>query len=68
MSLQYLNIWRDILVYPKLFDTCIDYDEGKDLLVSGSYDKSIAFMKLEERIIIKKHKNLSNEVRGIKFI
>jgi hypothetical protein len=36
--------------------------------VSGSGDKSIAFMKLEERRIIKKHENLSNEVRGIKFI
>jgi hypothetical protein len=36
--------------------------------VSGSEDKSIAFMKLEERRIIKKYENLSNEVYGIKFI
>ncbi len=45
----------------------LDYDESKDLLVSGSGDKSIAFIKLEERRIIKKYKNLSNYVRGIKF-
>ena len=36
--------------------------------MSGSADKSIAFMKLEERRIIKKYDNLSNDVRGIKFI
>ncbi len=48
--------------------TALDYDEGKDLIVSGSNDRSIAFMKLEEGRIIKKHRNLSNDVYGIKFI
>ncbi len=48
--------------------SALDYDEGRDLLMSGSYDKSIAFMKLEERRIVKKYINLSNYVCGIKFI
>ncbi len=46
----------------------MDYDEDKDLLVSGSSDKSVAIIKLEERRIIKKYDNFSNYVRGIKFI
>ncbi len=36
--------------------------------MSGSVDKSIAFMKLEERRIIKKYKNLSKYVYDLKFI
>ena len=46
----------------------MDYDEDKDLLVTGSEDKSIAFIKLGDRRIIKKNDNLSNRVYGIKFI
>ena len=46
----------------------MDYDEDKDLLVTGSEDKSIAFIKLGDRRIIKKNDNLSNRVYGVKFI
>ncbi len=38
------------------------------MLVCGSEDKSIAFIKLGERRIIKKYENLENPVWGIKFI
>jgi hypothetical protein len=38
------------------------------MLISGSEDKSIAFIKLGERRIIKKYENLENEIRGIRFI
>ncbi len=51
-----------------MYIPALDYDEDKDLLVSGSFDKSIAFIKLEERKIIKIYKDLGNPVSGIKFI
>jgi hypothetical protein len=38
------------------------------MLVSGSEDKSIAFIKLGERRIMKKYENLENFVWGIRFI
>ncbi len=38
------------------------------MLVSSSGDKSIAFVKLGERRIIKKYEDLKNIVRGIRFI
>ncbi len=38
------------------------------MLVSSSEDYSIAFIKLAERRIIKKYKNLENYVLKIKFI
>ena len=36
--------------------------------MSGSSDKSIAFIKVEERRVIKKIEKMSNDVYGIKFI
>ncbi len=46
----------------------MDCDKGRDLLVSGSGDESIAFIKLREGRIIKKYENLGNFVYGIRFI
>ena len=46
----------------------LDYDETKDMLVSGSQDRSIAFIKLIDRRITKKYENLENAVKGIRFI
>ncbi len=38
------------------------------MLISGSYDKSIAFIKLGEGLLVKKNENLNNYVLGIRFI
>ncbi len=38
------------------------------MLVSGSEDKSIAFIKLGEGLLVKKNENLNNCVFGIRFI
>ena len=46
----------------------MDYDEGKDLLVSGSNNKSVAFIQLKEMRVVKKYSNLSESPFGIKFI
>ena len=46
----------------------LDYYEDSDLLVSGSDDKSIAFIRLKQKKILKKYDNFSNGVFGIKFI
>ncbi len=50
------------------FISDLDYDERRDLLISGSEDKSIAFTRLDERRIHKKYVNLSHDVLGIRFI
>ena len=46
----------------------LDYNADKNLLVSGSCDKSVAFIKLTEKRIIKKYENLEDMVYGVKFI
>ena len=46
----------------------MDYYESRDLLVTGSGDKSIAIIKLGDRQIIKIHENFSNSIYGIKFM
>ena len=67
----------DLLTKEKLFEVQahnksyiaeLDYDENTDMLVSCSEDKSIAFINLGEKRVVKKIENLCNCVHSIKII
>ena len=46
----------------------MDYDICQDLFVTGSDDKSITLIKLDEQKIIGKISGFNSRVRGVKLI